>query len=254
MKIGDIQIRLTRKARLIIAAYLTACGLAVFFGDFVFAVNKPFLSNMITGLLTILGGFLLAYWLIDSYRISREVESKKRVVSTLKILRNFLLPWIYHYAIALSGHIELQDDDLANKIANRRFKNDINLLEYIFGRGNYPDPDEKISKHTFYLKTVRDSLDYGLRRLEEIERRIREFPSFVEEIDTKIAKIIHLSAFIRERITELKEWECRYGEDQDYEIELSRSNGAIRCNLKTVGRTALDVVTAIDANLEKLKE
>ena len=73
-------------------------------------------------MLTITGAFMVAYWLIERDKLARESKRRERTVSTLKILRNMLLPWVYHYAIALSGHIELNDDYIANRLANRKFK------------------------------------------------------------------------------------------------------------------------------------
>ena len=246
MKIGDVQIRLTRKARLIIAAYLTACGLAVFLGDFVFVANKPFLSNMIVGLLTILGGFLIAYWLIERYRINREVESKKRVIRVLKSFNNFLLPWLYHYAALLSEKPELylEFDD---KIGTGKYKDDISQLEDSFNQ-------KEFSKIPLSIDDLCSSLDWGLRAMEQIEGLLKEFPVVLAEIDPAVAKIVHISEYMRKRIEELQAWDKEHGEATDHIIgELNSTNVAIRGNLRILGNSALKIVKAIDANLKKLE-
>jgi hypothetical protein len=89
--------------------------------------------------------------------------------------------------------------------------------------------------------------------LEQVEGRLKEFPSFVEEVDPEVAKIVHLSDFIRSRIAELKEWEKEHDKKGIYQIDSSESNLDIRHNLGLVGCCALEVVIAIDANIEKLE-
>jgi len=97
------------------------------------------------------------------------------------------------------------------------------------------------------------SFNYGLRMLEQAERRIKEFPSFVEEVDLEVARIVHIPDFIRERITELKRWEEKHGKKHDYTIDSSPQNLGIRHNSRVVGRLALDVVIAIDTDIKKLE-
>lgn len=254
-----MKIRWTKRIIFIGVAYLATCFTLAYVWDFVFTINRPFLSNIIAGLLTIGGGFLIAYWLIESYRINREVERNKRIKSALKAFKNFLLPWLFHHACELSGEFWLYDQ---NRIYTDKYKDDIPRLEDIFGirvwdkngkliRGTDAGISDEILKRPLGTQFLYSSLEWGLRELEHVENRIREFPSLVEEVDPEVAKIVHLSNFIRQRIDELKEWDQKYGKEHDYVINDSHFNIAIRCNLRTVGRITLDVVIAIEANLEK---
>lgn len=263
-----MKIRLTRKAIFVGVSYLVACGILVILWDFVFAFELPFSSNILAGILTIIGGFLLAYWLIESHRIEREAEQRKqelerrkRVLSALKAFKNFLLPWLFHYAYELSGEFGMYDQ---NRIYTGKYKHDIPQLEDIFGirvwdkdgklvRGTNTGKSDDILKHPFTPQFLYSSLDYGLRMLEQVEGRLKEFPSFVEEVDPEVAKIVHLSDFIRSRVAELKEWEKEHDKKRIYTIDSSPRNLAIRHNLRWVGRLALDVVIAIDANIRKLE-
>jgi len=221
------------------------------------------LSNMVVAMLAMTGGFLLAYWLIDSARIERENERKKRVLSTLKTFKNFLLPWLFHYACELSGHFLLYDQ---NRIYTGKYQDDIPELEDIFGiavwdkngkRLRGTDAHESIwdemLKRPLSPQSLYHTLNYGLRELGHIEQRIKEFPSIVEEVDPDVAKIVHLSEYIRSRIVELQEWEKEHDEKGVYVIDDSIPNLAVRSNLRAVGRYAVDAVIAMDSNIQKLE-
>lgn len=253
------------------AAYLILCAIVVWLGDFVFASQLQFLSNVIVGLLTIAGGFLLAYWLIERARIKREKadiertkERKRRIISILKAFKNYyLLPWTFHYACALSGRFELYDK---NKIYTGKYKSDIPKLEDVFGIGKFDgktgkqlrgtdDADiinKEVCERPLSPQSLYSSLNYGLKVLEPIQERIREFPSLIEEVDPEVSKIVHLADFIKSRINLVEEWEKQHEIKKIYTINGSRSNLAIRHNLRTVGHSALDIAIAIEANLEKL--
>ena len=151
-----------------------------------------------------------------------------------------------------------------NRIRIGKYKEDIPRLEDIFGiasfdkngnqlRGTDAGTNDIILRHPFTPQFLHGSLDYGLRMLEQIEGRLKEFPSFVEEVDPEVAKIVHLSDFIRSRATELKEWEKEHDKKHIYTIDSSPQNLDIRHNLRQVGRFALDVVIAIDENIKKLE-
>jgi hypothetical protein len=255
--------RFTKKAIAFIATYITACAIVTYLWDFRFAIQRPMLSNMVVAIFAMTGGFLLAYWLIDSARIERETERKKRVLSTLKTFKNFLLPWLFNYACVLSGHFLLYDQ---NRIYTGKYQDDIPELEDIFGiavwdksgkRLRGTDAHESIGdemlKRPLSPQSLYHTLNYGLRELGHIERRIKEFPSVVEEVDPDVAKIVHLSEYIRSRIAELQEWEKEHDKKGIYVIDDSIPNLAVRSNLRAVGRYAVDAVIAMDANIQKLK-
>lgn len=222
--------------------------------------------------MTIIGGFLLAYWLLESVRIAREAEQRKRelerkerVLSVLRTLKNLLLPWLFHYASTLSGRHELYTlTDSPVFITGGKYRDYIPQLEDIFGiaafdkkgkqiRGTDAGMSDEIMKNPFAPQSLHGSLDYGLRMLEQVEGRLKEFPSFVEEVNLEVARIVHLSDFIRSRIAELKEWEKEHDKKRTYTIDSSPRNLAIRHNLRQVGRLALDVVIAIDVNIGRLE-
>ena len=241
-----MKIRPTRKVVFIGVAYLVLCGIFVFLGDWVFAVECPFFSNMVAGLLTIVGGFLLAYWLIERNRLSKEEERRKRVIRVLRTLKNFLLPWLYHYAAGLSARPELYLES-DNKIGTGKYIDDIPQLEDSFTK-------KEFSKIPLGVDNLYDSLNWGLREMERIEGLIKEFPTVLAEIHPEVAKIVHISEYIRARIAELQEWDKKHGKDTDHIIgELNSTNAAIRGNLRILGDSALKIVKAIDANLKKLE-
>jgi hypothetical protein len=264
-----MKVRWTKKVIFIGLLYLVIFISLALVWDSLWRSRFPVLATSIIGLITILGGFLLAYWLIESDKFAKLSQRKQRIITTLKFVKNRLMPWIYDYANALSGEFAFYSNSSppGNRIASGQYKNDIPLLEYVFGihvsdkngkpiRGNYNDPEDKILRHPIHTQFIYSSLDWGLKELERIDMRIREFPSFLEEIDPDIAKIIHLSDFIRKRITELQDWERRFGEAQNYliqSVDVFEANLAVRSNLRTVGHTALDTVIAIDANIENLE-
>lgn len=267
-----MKIRFTRKVIFIGVSYLVVCGILVILWDFVFAIERPFLSSILAGILTIIGGFLLAYWLLESVRIEREAEQRKRelerkerVLSVLRAFKNLLLPWPFHYATTLSGRHELYTlSDSPVFITGGKYRDYIPQLEDIFGiavfdkkgkqiRGTDAGISDEILEHPFTPQFLHGSLDYGLRMLGQVEGRLKEFPSFVEEVNLEVARIVHLSDFIRSRIAELKEWEKKHDEKHIYTIDSSPRNLAIRHNLRVIGRLALDVVIAIDANIGKLE-
>lgn len=67
--------RWTKKVVFIAVAYISVfLGLAAVW-DMRLA-NWDALATAIAGLLTIVGGFLLAYWLIESNRLSKEFEKR----------------------------------------------------------------------------------------------------------------------------------------------------------------------------------
>lgn len=250
-------------------AYLILCAIVVWLGDFVFASQRQFLSNVIVGLLTIGGGFLLAYWMIERARIQREKEQterekhrKKRVISALRLFKNYLLPWMFHHACELSGRFMLYD---RNRIFTGKYKDDIPQLEDIFGIGSFDkhgkrfrgtDDADSINKEVcerpLSPQSLYSSLTYGLKVLEPIQRRMREFPSLIDEVDPEVSKIVHLEDFIKRQFDQVEEWEKQHEKKKIYTINGSISNLAIRHNLRTLGGFALDIVIAIDANLKKL--
>lgn len=193
-----MKIRWTRKVVYRGAAYLGVCAVWVLLWDFIFAIDRPFLSNMIVGLLTIVGGFLLGYWLIESARFSRDLERKKRVGSALRLFKSYLLEWLYHYAALLSERPEigLELSDNLDKIVTGKYKDDIPQLEESFSNVEF-------LRTSFYVDDLRRSLKWGLRELGHIEGRIREFPAVLEDIDPEVAKIVHISENIRDRIRKL---------------------------------------------------
>lgn len=264
--------RFTGKVILIGISYLFACGTLVFLWDFALAIKRPFFSSILAGILTIIGGFLLAYWLIENVRIEREAEQrkrelarKKRVLSVLKVFRNLLIPWLFHYATTLSGRHELYTlPDSTVFITGGKYKDYIPQLEDIFGiavfdkkgkqlRGTKAGISDEILEHPFMAQSLHGSFKYGLRMLEQAEGSIKEFPSFVEEVDLEVARIVHIPDFIKSCIAELKRWEEKYGNEHDYTIDSSPKNLAIRHNSRVVGRLALDVVIAIDTDIKKLE-
>lgn len=283
-----MKIRFTRKVIFGIVAYIVLCTTTAILWDFVFSFELPFSSAILAGVFTIIGGFGLAYWLIESVRIEREAEQRKRerereaeqrkreaeqrkrererkerVLSALKTFKNYLWPWLFHYAHALSGRFGLYDP---NRLLTGKYKGDIPQLEDIFGIAVF-DKDGKRLRGTEEEDSIRqemfkrelapqflyNDLEYGLHELGHIEARIDEFPSVVEEVNPDVAKIVHLPELIRSRITLLKDWEKKHDKKGIYQIDSSESNLAIRINLRTVGKYALEVAIAINANIEKLE-
>ncbi|MFC1941386.1 hypothetical protein ACFLWL_03175 [Chloroflexota bacterium] len=242
-----MKIRWTRRVVGIIVAYLVVCAIIVYLGDFVFTTKLAFLPNVIVGLLTILGGFLLAYWLIESARFSRDLERKKRVKRVLKSFKNYLLPWLYHYAALLSERpeINLKASNNLDEIVTGKYKDDIPQLKESFHNVEF-------LKIPFYVDNLHRSLEWGLRELGRIEGRIREFPAVLEEINPEVAKIVHISAYMRERINELDKWDCIRGEKADHTID--NSNFSDYMNLRILGDSVLEIVKAIDANLDQLED
>ena len=213
--------------------------------------------------MTIIGGFLLALWLIEGARISRETERKKRVKLILKSFKNFLLPWLFQYATTLSTNYELYHHSM-DRIGTGKYRDDIPQLEDIFGIGEFDKTGKRLrGTDTFnqeeFLKIPHSagdlyhSLNYGLREIEQIEGRIREFPIILEEIDPEVAKIVHLTEYIHSRIAELQEWERKYGEKYHNIIDGNLSNLAMLSNLRSAGKLVLNVVIAIDKNIDRLE-
>lgn len=98
------------------------------------------------------------------------------------------------------------------------------------------------------------SLDYGLRMLEQVEARIREFPVILEEVDEEVSRIVHLSELLKSRHSLLNEWENKYGEEIMYNSQRSESDAwTLKGNLTMLGRRILDITIAIDTNLERLE-
>jgi hypothetical protein len=256
-----VKIRFTKKVIFIGVAYLILCGIFVVLCDLVFAIKLAFLLNILAGMLTIIGGFLLAYWLIESDKIEREnkreLERKKRVISALTTFKNCLLPWIFNFACILSGHFLNYDNYL---IYSGKYRNDIPELEDIFGIQIFDSQGRRLRgtaqataiSNLVYQRpqtpqSLYGTLQYGLRSLKPIEKKIIEFPSLVEEVEPEVAKIVHLSNNLRLRIEELKNWEKKPQRKPDDKIDT-----AMISNLLTVGSSSLDIVLAIESNIEKL--
>lgn len=258
-----MKILLTKKA---IVIYIAICVVITYVWDFVFKLRLPFLTNIVVGLLTIFGGFFLALWLIEKERLKKELERKKRILSALKIFKNSLLTWLFEYACTLSGDYKLFEE--SERIANndyRNYKNYIPQLEDIFGIGVFDKSGERLrGTDTFnqkeFLKfplgtqSLYQFLHYGLRMLEPVENRIKEFPTLLEEVNPEIATVVHLSQLIRSRVTALQEWENKYGEGADYNIDGSVTKGLEqKANLRKVGHRALDIAIAIDTNIKEFE-
>jgi hypothetical protein len=251
-----MKIRITRKVILYGTAYLAMWMILVILFDFVFHIEQLFLFNMIAGILTIIGGFILAYWLIERNRIQRETkqtererECKKQASSALRRFNlDFLLPWLFNYANVLSGQFSMYDQ---RKIRSGKYKKDIPQLKNIF------ELDDSVYNEMMELKLapqfLRNSLEYGLRMLKHIEKELDIFPSLIKEVDPEVREIVHLSEFIRERIRGLNDWETKHDEKRIYTIDSSPHNLAIRHNLRQVGLRAFNIVIAIDTNIEKFE-
>jgi hypothetical protein len=251
-----VKLRPSRKVIFVVIGYLAVCGLLAVAWDIWWTPKLSLSANIIAGILTIIGGFLLAYWLIERGRIEREAkqidrerECKKRASSALRRFNlDFLLPWLFNYANVLSGQFSMYD---RRKIRSGKYKKDIPQLKNIF------ELDDSVYNEMMERKLapqfLRNSLEYGLRMLKHIEKELDIFPSLIKEVDPEVREIVHLSEFIRERIRGLNDWEMKHNDKRIYTIDSSPRNLAIRHNLRVIGRLALDVVIAIDANIGKLE-
>lgn len=183
------------------------------------------------------------------------------MLSALKAFKNLLLPWLFNYAHALSGEFGLYDN---SRIRTGKYKEDIPRLEDIFGigdldkngkrlRGTAKGTNDALLKHPFSPQSLYSSFHYGLRILAQVELRLKEFPSFVEEVDPEVAGIVHLQDFIKSRIAEVQEWERKHDKERIYVIDSSASNVPIRHNSRWLGRLVLVVVIAMDKNIKKLE-
>lgn len=263
-----MKIRFTKRDIFFGAAYIAICAILVFLWDFAYKWDSQFFSSMLAGILTIIGGALVAWWFFErekarrekereKERIEREIERKKRIISALTMFKNSLLSWIFHFACILSGKFLNYNDNL---IYSGKYRNDIPELEDIFGIGTFDGQGRRL-RGTEQASTVNDevlqrpqtpqslygTLRYGLQSLAPIEKQRIEFPSLIEEVDPEVAKIVHLSNDIRSRIQELTEWEKKH-EGKPFDT----IDTAMKSNLRKLGKTSLNIVIAIEANIGKL--
>lgn len=244
--------------------YLIICGVVVWLWDFVYHVNLPFFSNLIVGFLTIIGAFLLGYWIYERGRtrreketLRREIEKKQRVLRSLRMFKNWLLPWVFNLACVLSGRFVNYDDTL---IYSGKYRDDIPNLDDIFGIGTHDSQGKRLRgteqasnvnleviQRPQTPQTLYGTLRYGLQSLEPIEKQIIEFPSLIEEVEPKVAKIVHLSNDLRLRIKELEDWEKKH-EGKVFDKIGTDTIG----NIRRVGGKSLNIVLEIEANIDKL--
>lgn len=255
-----------------IIIYLAFCSLVVYLWDFVLPWKQQFLTNMVVGLLTITGGFLLAWWLIeedrikkDEERLQKELERKRRVLSKLQVFKNSLWTWLFEYANALSAEYKLYEESVRISSGNyRSYKNYIPQLEDIFGIGTFDKSGKRLrgtdafDSQAFFKIPLSPQFLYshlydGLREIKQIESQIKELPSFVEEVDPKVATIVNFSELIESRIRLLEKWEKRMEKQNRAIIDDSSEGAVMKSNLRTAGRRVLNIAIAIDANLDKLE-
>ena len=241
--------------------------------DFVFAWDSQFLSSMLAGILTIIGGTLVAFWFFEREKQKREeendkreIEKKLRVLRSLKMFRNFLLPWVFNLATTLSDHFLLYDQ---NRFSNGSYHDDIPELEDIFiisdfeedgtqirGTENWQKVDAEIRQSAIDTNHIRSTLTYGLDSLRHIEDRFREFPNLPEMIDEEVSRIVHLPIYLGERIYELQRWEYERSRKQlDINfLDQSGDSDNLKANLRSAGKTALNIILAIELNMKRLEQ
>jgi hypothetical protein len=265
--------RFSKKDILIVILYLVICAIIGIIWDVKYALNLQFSSSMLAGILTIAGGALVAYWFWEREKLKREHEREteqtrlerariERIIKELTAFKRFLLPWIFDFACAISGHFLNYDE---NKIYNEQYRNDIPELEDIFGIGSFDSTGRRLrgtEKADAILNAIFENpitpqmlyqhLRYGLRSLKHVEERIRIFPSLVEEVTPEVATIILLSDAIDSRIDELQFWEKKQELKRVSPTEFAIDT-AMKSNLMSVGRSALNVVIAINENIGTLE-
>ena len=264
-----MKFRPTKKVIIIGLLYVIVfCGLALLW-DILWKSKLPITANAIVGLFTIIGGFLLAYWIIERRRLEREeeleqekikneIERKSRIIRDLNLFKNSLLPWLFHLACVLSNDRFLNYDN--NKIRSGRYKDDIPELQDIFAVSSFEGGTGKrlsgtdnadavcmgVLKKPQTPQTLYGTLLYGLSSLVPIENQIAKFGSIIEEIDPEAADIILLRNLIGSRISDLEYWEKAHDKDVSAKIDTAGIS-----NIQKVGARALNIISAIEKTIEE---
>jgi len=252
---------------LLVIAFGAICIIAAWLWDFRYHVDSPLISNLIAGFLTIIGAFLLAYWVYERRRIQREkeeekreIELKQRIVVTLNGFIETLVPWLYHYACMLSGNESLYDKHRQYRSSD---KDDFPKLEDVFGIGSH-DPQgnrlrgteefDSVNEKVIALKIspgdVFNSLYWGRRIMRQINKELNRFPQLAENVDSEVAEIVNLRDELESRWDEVRQWEIKYEKQKIYVMDETHSD--IKHNLRTLGKITLNIIIAIYKEIDTI--
>jgi len=199
---------------------------------------------------------------IEDHRMTKEAEKTKRIESNLRLFRSSLNDWVYHYAFALSGEFGNYRRSLGDLLYGEEFKVDLHQLDNIFGGTDWRglqirETDEskikEIMNYPLDIVDLRSSLEYGLRQTDRIEEQIEQFPATLNNVSERVSRIKGLSRFMKSRIELLDKWAQGQDQEDAYIIDSSSKNLIIRTNLRMVGARALDILIAIDADIQNLE-
>lgn len=231
-----------------------------------FSFLMSILANVFIGVLTIMGGFGLAYWIIEKDAIKKEQERIKIVNEALLYIKQQLLPWLYDYAFRLSpGYESIQKFrkiiTVGHDVSDSEFEADKPLFEDVFGIIRYDSQGNNltgtrtefsiIDSYTIdaqYLHGVLLTNRAG-RMVRKIKYAIEETPDFRNYVNRKTAKIKHIDDLIEDRLKELESWEKNHDDSQ---IKSTSENMSIRHNLRSLGAEVFNILLSINQDIDSL--